>query len=184
MRSSALFGRRIHIAGSIAAEPSTAPAAEVALARELVKALVIDLIRRGATFVLPVDAEKPRPADGLPICFDWLIWQTLHENLARRPAGAETPLVVAVQHHKTEEQIPEAFEALWDDLRTSDLVQIENVSHWNMNSKRMEAQARYGDILVALGGSEGVMFLANLYHDAGKPVVPLNLPIKIGRAHV
>jgi hypothetical protein len=37
----------------------------------------------------------------------------------------------------------------------------------------MEAQACYGDILIALGGGEGegVLFLANLYHDAGKPVI-------------
>jgi hypothetical protein len=41
----------------------------------------------------------------------------------------------------------------------------------------MEAQARSGDILVALGGTEGVLYLANLYHDAGKPIVPLNLPL-------
>lgn len=41
----------------------------------------------------------------------------------------------------------------------------------------MEAQARFGDILVALGGTEGVLYLANLYHDAGKPIVPLNLPL-------
>jgi hypothetical protein len=177
MPKSSLFGRRIHIAGSIAGDVALAPTAEVEQARELVKALVIDLIWRGATFVLPVDTEKLRPVDGKPICFDWLIWQTLHENLGRRPAGAVTPFVVAVQHHKTEEQIPPEFESLWDDLRTSDLVQIENVSHWNMNSKRMEAQARHGDILIALGGSEGVMFLANIYHDAGKPVIPLNLPI-------
>jgi hypothetical protein len=46
-----------------------------------------------------------------------------------------------------------------------------------MASKRMEAQARSGDILVILGGTEGVLFLANLYHDAGKPIVPLNLPL-------
>ena len=43
-----------------------------------------------------------------------------------------------------------------------------------MNSQRMEAQARWGDILIAVGGGEGVLFLANLYHDAGRPVVPLN----------
>lgn len=177
MPKSALFGRRIHIAGSIASDLSTATTADVALARDLVKALVVELTKRGATFVLPVDAEKLRSDDDQPICFDWLIWQTLHDSLPRRPAGAPTPLVVAVQHHKTEEQIPEDFSTLWDTLRTSDLVQIENVSHWNMNSKRMEALARYGDILIALGGSEGVMFLANIYHDAGKPVVPLNLPI-------
>ena len=87
------------------------------------------------------------------------------------------PLAIAVQHHKNEEQIPESFDRLWDDLRNSDRVQIENAAHWNMASKRMEAQARWGDILIALGGSEGVLFLANLYHDAGKPVVPLNAPI-------
>src|SRR5262249_39704134 len=78
---------------------------------------------------------------------------------------------------KTEDQIPQEFHGLWDDLRGSDLIQIENVSHWNMASKRMEAQARWGDILIPVGGSEGVLFLVNLYHDAGKPVVPLNAKV-------
>ena len=36
------------------------------------------------------------------------------------------------------------------------------------------AHGQHGDILIAVGGGEGVMFLANLYHDAGKPVIPLN----------
>jgi hypothetical protein len=87
------------------------------------------------------------------------------------------PLAVAVQHHKTEEQISDAYANLWDELRASPLVKIENAAHWNMASKRMEAQARFGDILIALGGAEGVLFLGNLYHDAGKPVVPLNLAL-------
>ena len=177
MAKSSLFGRRIHIAGSISCDTALATPDDVQAARELVKGLVIDLITRGATFVVPVDAEKLREGDDLPICFDWLIWETLYDNLARRPSGAYNPLAIAVQHHKNEEQIPPEFEQLWDDLRASDLVHIENVSYWNMNSKRMEAQARQGDILIALGGSDGVLFLANLYHDAGKPVVPLNAHI-------
>ena len=177
MPTSPLFGRRIHIAGSISCDESVATCDEVQAARELVKGLVLDLIKRGATFVVPVDAEKLREGDSLPICFDWLIWQTLCDNLARRPSGAPNPLAIAVQHHKNEDQTPTEFEQLWDDLRASDLVHIENVSHWNMNSKRMEAQARWGDILIALGGSDGILFLANLYHDAGKPVVPLNAAI-------
>lgn len=177
MARSSLFGRRIHIAGSISGDASVATFDEVQAARKLVKELVLDLIKRGATFVVPVDAEKLRESDGLPICFDWLIWKTLYDNLARRPSSAPDPLAIAVQHHKNEKQISPEFEQLWDDLRTSDLVHIENVSHWNMNSKRMEAQAQRGDILIALGGSDGVLFLANLYHDAGKPVVPLNARI-------
>lgn len=177
MPHSPLFCRRIHIAGSIA-DPTTAPAEAVVQAREVVRGLVIELLKRGATFVVPVDAEKLRD-DKQPICFDWLVWDTISKNLHLRPNGAPNPLAVAIQHHKTEEQIPPEYEPMWDKLRNTDLVQIENAAHWNMNSKRMEAQAGFGDILVTLGGSEGVLYLANLYHEAGKPVVPLNEPVGV-----
>jgi len=177
MPHSALIGRRIQIAGSISLDNQIAAPEEVTLAREFVRALIPMLIRAGAGFVIPVDAEKLRPCDDKPICFDWLVWECLHENLAARPADATNPSAIAILHRKTEQQIPEEFSALWESMRDSDAVAIENVSHWNMNSKRMEAQARYGDILITLGGSEGVLFLANLYHDAGKPVVPLNFEL-------
>lgn len=174
MARSPLFGRRIHISGSVSPDPSVASMADVMQTRELLQGLVRELVAKGTTFVLPVDSEKKRPGDDMPICFDWLVWETISKSLARRPADAPNPLVIAVQHHKTEEQIPAEFQKLWDDLRSSDLIQIENVSHWNMNSKRMEVQARWGDILLTVGGYEGVLFLANLYHDAGKPFVPMN----------
>src|SRR5712692_7464567 len=125
MSRSPLFGRRIHFAGSIATDASIASTGDVDQARALVEGLVCELVKRGATFVVPVDAEKFRPDDNRPICFDWLVWRTLRANLAGRPSGAPIPFVVAVQHHKTEEQIPGEFQALWDELRGSDLVQIE-----------------------------------------------------------
>lgn len=177
MVRSSLFGRRIHISGSVVEDLAMASTYEVQRARAFVSTLVSELIRRGANFVVPVDAEPLRKSDGLPICFDWLIWQSIADNLAHRPADAPGPMAVAVQHHKTEAQIPPAYEAFWDALRISPKVHIESASYWNMASKRMEAQARHGDILIALGGTEGVLFLANLYHDAGKPVVPLDLPL-------
>ena len=173
MPRSALYGRRFHITGSIVEDANIATVAEVTRAREFVKALVLDLLAKGATFVIPVDAEKNR-ADGQPICFDWLVWDTIHGNLARRPADAPGPLVIAVKHHKNEGQIPTEYRSVWDAMRVSPLVQIESAAHWNMASKRMEVQAQHGDVLIAVGGGEGVLFLANLYHDAGKPVIPLN----------
>jgi hypothetical protein len=97
--------------------------------------------------------------------------------LTQRPADAPGPLAVAVQHHKSEVQIPPQFIDLWDQMRVSDLVKIESAAHWDMNSKRMESQARAGDILITMGGGEGVLFLANLYHDAGKPIIPLNFEL-------
>lgn len=179
MTKSPLFGRRIHIAGSIDEDLSGASTDDVRQTRELVEGIVRELLRRGASFVIPVDAENLRAADQMPICFDWLAWKTIGANLHLRPGGAPNPLAIAVEHHKTEEQIPEEYAGLWDNLRGSDLIQIENAAYWNMASKRMEVQARWGDILIALGGTEGVLFLANLYHEAGKPVVPLNAPISL-----
>jgi hypothetical protein len=176
MARSSLFGRRIHITGSISVDAAVATVNEVARACNLVECLVKDLLSKGACFVVPVDAEKLRP-DGLPICFDWLICNTIYKNLLLRPSDAPNPLMIAVKHHKNEDQIPELYRELWDVLRCSTLVQIESAAHWNMNSKRMEAQARSGDILIALGGGEGVLFLANLYHDAGKPVIPLDFKL-------
>ncbi len=176
MARSPLFGRRIHIAGSVSTDQSVASAAQVVAARELVAGLIPALMKLGATFVVPVDAEPAR-GDGQPICFDWLVWRTIRDNLSKRPAGAPDPLAVAVQHHKNEDQVPEEFHVLWDELRGSPQVRMESAARWNMASKRMEAQARYGDILIALGGTEGVRFLADLYHAGGKPVIPLNLPI-------
>jgi hypothetical protein len=177
MARSPLFGRRIHITGAIHADASVATTAEVDAARDFVERLVKELAARGATFVVPVDREPTRAADGRPICFDWLVWQTLEASLAHRPAGSPEPLAIAVQHHKTEDQIPPALAAMWDRLRDSSVVKIENAAQWDMNAKRMEMQARWGDILITIGGSEGVHHLANLYHDAGKPIVPLNFKL-------
>ncbi len=105
MARSPLLGRCIHIAGSISKDPAVASPDHVAKARELVAGLVRALMKLGATFVVPVDAEPTRE-DGQPICFDWLVWQTIKDTISSRPAGSPVPLAIAVQHHKNEEQIP------------------------------------------------------------------------------
>ena len=171
-----LLERRIHISGSISKDASVASRAAVETARQVLERLVPELVRQGANFVVPVDAEPVRD-DGQPICFDWLVWEAISRSLHLRPPSAAAPLAVAVQHHKSEEQVPPGRAALWDAMRGSPLVRIENAAYWNMASKRLETQARVGDVLLALGGSEGVHLLANLYHDAGKPVIPLDLPV-------
>lgn len=176
MSRSPLWGRRIHIAGSVHADPSIASPEAVVETEALIAALVPRLVQLGANFVIPVDAEK-RHGDGRPVCLDWQVWDAVASALARRPSGAPGPLAVAVQHHKSEAQVPAAREALWDSLRLTEHVAIENAAQWDMNIKRMEAAARRGDILLAIGGGEGVHYLANLYHEAGKPIVPLNLPL-------
>ena len=170
-----MFRRRVHIAGSISRSQKVASAEAVNKARSFVEELVKELIRRGASFVLPVDDEKTRRDDGLPFCFDWLVWKTLYENRDQRPSGIEEKYVVAVQHHKSKDQIPAEYKPIWEGM--SDAVRLPPVGPWNMGSKRREAQASHGDILLLLGGGEGVIHLANLYRDAGKPVIPLPFEI-------
>ncbi len=177
-----LLGRRIHIAGKISEDAQLVPQEKVASARQFVSELVKALLKEGATFVVPIDCEPTRPSDGSPLLFDWLILETIRDHHAvLRPAATRRdprPLIVAVQHHKNKEQIPTDKCPIWDELNdVEDLVYIENAGHWNMASKRMDIQAAQGDVLIVLGGDEGVLYLANLYRDAGKPVIPLNFPI-------
>lgn len=151
-------------------------------------AVVKELIRHGATFVAPIDSLPVREADGLPICFDWLVLETIAANLALRPSPAgprPAPMIIGVQHHKNEEQIPHQDRDMWEVVKQNqDLLVIENAGHWSMASKRLELQASHGDVLITLGGDEGVLHLANLYHEAGKPVIPLNLPLTHPRTEV
>ena len=174
---SPLFGRRIHITGSIDENLDVASTKNVESARELVDELVGQLMQKGATFVVPVDAEPSRKSDNLPICFDWLVWKAINNNLKNTARDVPMPLAIAIQHDKTKEQIPDEYLNLWDNLRKSNFLKIESVAEWNMASKRMEEQSRWGDILIAIGGDEGVLYLANRYHEAGKPIIPLNLPL-------
>lgn len=178
MPSFPLAGRRIHIAGSVHDDPAIASTAEGQAVGAFVTALVADLMRDGASFVVPLDDLKTRDADGLPLTFDWLVFQAIQGNLHRRPASLSAEsLVVAVKHHKSEEQVPTAYAQALDDLRASGHVHTVSAAHWNMASKRMDIQALYGDVLIALGGSEGVTYLANLYHETGRPVIPLNFKL-------
>lgn len=174
---SPLHGRRVHISGSIHESTDYANPVSVQAAQEFIRNLVMELLKEGATFVVPIDKE-PEHEDGRPVCFDWLVLETIYENLTMRPRNAPLPLIVGAQHFKNESQIPDARLELWENLQEVDgLVAIENAGYWKMNSRRMDLQALHGDILITLGGDEGVLYLANVYHDAGKPVVPLNLQI-------
>lgn len=172
MSRSPLFGRRIHIAGSTDKDAAVATPENIQRARDLLDALIPELVARGVTFVVPVDKEKFHE-DGRPICFDWLVWEALDRSLYLRPSGAHDPFIIAVQHHKSENQVPDKYLPLWGRLRGSDRVEIKNAYFWNMGSKRLELAAQWGDILLTIGGADGVMFMADLYHQAGKPVIPL-----------
>lgn len=170
--------RRLHLAGSIAngTDPSLAR-----YSHQLVGELAAAFAGRGASFVVPIDREPPLLSDDAAspsITFDWTVLDATWGVIG---SGAERePRIHAVVHQKSLTQIPTERQALWNDVlgavadaRSS----VVDVGDRNSGATRREAQARLGDVLIAIGGSEGVRHLAELYREAGKPVVPLNLPI-------
>jgi hypothetical protein len=169
-----LVGRRIHIAGSV---PKNANRDEMAKAREFIQTLVVALMSQGASFVIPIDEEKVH-VDQTPITFDWLVFETVTNNLLKRNSQwSNGSLIVAVNHNKSRDSIPERFAETYDEWRAKGYIKGESAHHWNMNSKRMDVQALHGDILITIGGDEGVLYLANLYHETGRPVIPLDFAI-------
>ena len=145
-----LSGRRIHITGSIPEQTELASGEEVDKARAFVASLVRELVRQGANFVIPVDAEKFRSSDNRPICFDWLVWNEVIKNLHLRPPGAPGPLIIAVKHHKNEEQIPEEYIEQWDEYRGTSHIRIESAAHWNMASKSMDIHSLSGELRMTI----------------------------------
>ena len=81
MAKSPLFGRRIHIAGSINRGSAIAATADVDQARELVAGLVAELVKRGAKSSFPSMRRNCGPAMTADL-LDWLVWQDVQDNLA------------------------------------------------------------------------------------------------------
>lgn len=177
-----LKGRRVHIAGSIS---KSCPQEHAVYAHALVAKLAKGLTRLGATFVVPIDAEPllPECPEPISVTFDWTVLEAVWQSRGERPSFEGLPdrhLVHAVMHAKNTHQIPERHVALWDEVLSaggSGLSDLTDIGDWNVGAMRREAQAQLGDLLIVIGGSEGVAHLANLYHEAGKPVIPLDLPL-------
>lgn len=176
-----LEGRRIHIAGSASAhqEPGL-----VRYAHNLVNQLVRALAKEGATFVLGVGKEPladSSDASSLPIIFDYTAMDALNLDLQEgrvKAVGEQGRLIATVGTNKTDAQIPSSRSSLWENLKKADAVRLDFVdAGWVSGAVRRMRQAKLGDVLIALGGGEGVEHLAQLYALAGKPVIPLDLQL-------
>ena len=173
-------GRRIQIAGSADIE---ADESKLAYVHSLVSELSLALAREGASFVIPFGREpllKDR-ADGPSIIFDWTVAEAAHRMLKQGLAQSSSPngrLVATLATTKTDSQIPLARRHIFDELRTSDAVNIEFLDPgWNAGAIRRRRSAQLGDVLIGVSGGEGVEHLAVEYSSQGKPVIPLDIQV-------
>lgn len=168
------LGRRILLSGSGSAD---CPVASLEYAHAFVRLLVPQLAARGATFVVPIDAEPHRTdRPDLALTFDWSVLEAAWLARPERHRPHE-PYIVAVSHSKGLASVPAARRPLWADIRVDGETRLVSLGELNLGALRREAQARHAHVMLALGGSEGVLHLADLLHDQGRPVVPLNLDL-------
>ena len=172
-------GRRVLIAGSAS---SACDPGRLAYAHELVRELVRRLALEGATFVVLVGGEPRTSSDqgGHAQIFDWTILSTLHEMALQGTLNIPSPaaLVTTVVTSRTEGQIPDGRRAIWEDLKKSDCVAVlPGEWSWTSGAIRRSLLASHADILVTLGGGEGVEHYGTLFLARSKPVIPLDLEI-------
>ena len=178
-----IAGRRIHIAGSASGDRDWAL---IRYAHELVSVLVRELATRGATFSVGIGGEE-FVSDDDPTApakfFDWTVLASLDEALANglaRP-NPQGRLLATVGTSKTEAQIPDGRRGIWDALNGESAVTIAFVEPgWAAGAYRRNRLSQLGDMLIVLGGGEGVEHLAQLYVLAQKPVIALDLDLGAG----
>jgi hypothetical protein len=173
-------GRRICIAGSASAE---ADEKLLASAHGFVSRITRRFLREGASVVIAVGKE-PRLANASrpwPLVFDWTVLESVwlegsRQLGSRRKAGR--PLVCTIGTRKTPAQIPEGRRALWKDLVRTGLADMRYLkSGWTAGTLRRQIQADLSDVLIAIGGGQGVEHLAAEFAAQQKPVIPLDIQI-------
>jgi len=93
------------------------------------------------------------------------------------PALRSARFVVVASQHSLQ-KVPEWRADLWQACRKRSDFDLEATpAGWRMAGVIRERQILRGDVLLVLGGGAGAEHLAELYLDAGKPVLPIHAEI-------
>jgi ATP nucleosidase Cap17-like protein len=178
--------RRVHIAGSASTKTSFDL---LGLAHDVVVNVVRGVLERGSGLVLAAGKE-PRREDATDargaVVFDWTALEAAHAAIASGGSAwkfKDQPPIILVMSEKAENDIPATRRTLWQDLLRSGAVAVHYIQAGSRAAALIrERQARLGDLLVVLGGGSGVEHLAELYTEARRSVIPIDLPLGASRA--
>lgn len=174
-----LSERTIHITGSCS------PIADVDIINHshiVVKNLTKYLLEHGASIVTSVgknpkvnNKEKTSPS----IIFDWDVLDVVYNYAKNLSYSNETKdIVKVIATSKTLQQIPEEKKKMWTELIKNGVLSIIRISYgWNSGAVRRQKIESLSDILIAIGGGEGVEHLAELFSINGKTIIPINIPV-------
>ncbi len=175
-----LDGRRIHLVGSAA---GNCDPARLAYAHEVVVALVSELCRHGAAFLVPLGKEPLLAGQsvGPSIVFDWSVAHTVHTALVSGTVAAKGTsgrVIASLVTDKFPSQVPTSRLQLVADFKARDALDLRFLAPgWYAGAVLRQRQAMLGDIMIAVSGGQGTEHLADEYLDHGKPVIPLDFDL-------
>ena len=178
-----LSGKYIQIAGSA---HETTDLDILRYSHKLIRYLTSVLLSYGAKFIVAVGSEEmvdpENPSSEMALYYDWDVLETIGDYINHQNSINSTPsypLVIIVSSEKAERQIPEWRQDLWNNLLTTQAIHLVRLPPgWNSGGCRRVREVEYGNGLLIVGGGEGVEHSSQLYVKTGKPVVPIDLPIK------
>ncbi|WP_186038780.1 phosphorylase [Burkholderia gladioli] len=166
----ALIGKNFLITGSMA---EGADATLKTRARDYVKALANEVVRRGGNLVVYLAAE-PLDADGECLTFDWLIAREVDRLFPDEQASAR--LIVVTSDRNRREKMNDAQRVLLAKLAARRVCVIENLRDSTVTGGNIgDAQVEYADAMFALAGGKGVTDRAYKLAKEGVPTLPMDI---------
>lgn len=171
--------RRLHIAGSARPDVDGALLQDV---HAIVAEVVDGWVERDGTLVSGLGGEPVRAsAPELPIIFDWTVAVAALKALEAgkgAPKAEDGQLLAVRTSQRARAQIPANRRAIYDRLLELDALDLAFLPDtWRSGALMRRAQANLGGVLVIFGGGAGIEDLANLYREAGRPVVPIDVAL-------
>ena len=178
-----LSGKYIQIAGSA---HETTDLEVLRYSHNLVRYITSELLKSGAKLIVATGSEDivdpDKPSWDTALYYDWNVLEAIDRYINSEDSKillAEGPLAVIISSEKAESEIPESRRDLWNQLIENQVIQLERLPPgWNAGAFRRQLEAKYGNGLIIIGGGEGVEHSSQLYIKNGRPVIPIDLPIR------
>ena len=175
-----LFDRSIQISGSCSSQTDRKI---IDFSHKVIKYVTKGLLENGASIVVCVgkNPKMDEKNENSPSkIYDWDVLDEIYEYAKRSSFSSKTKnigKVIATQ--KTLNQIPQDKQKKWDKLVSTGTVSIFQIPFgWNSGAVRRQKMESISDALLVIGGGEGVEHIAELFSLNGKPILPLDIPVR------
>jgi hypothetical protein len=169
-----IAGLRFQIAGSAGEKADPATLRDV---HEFVRLLVGHILARGGGLSVTAGGESYLE-DGTPRIFDWTVIEAIvdyYEHITCYWPGNERKSISINVYANFDGKIPETRRELWACFTSLEQVEFRRrlKIEENFGHTLRDEQSKDGDILITIGGAQGVFDLANLYKEKNKNIIPL-----------